>query len=126
MNANQDVLPKDKVRRICICDADCSESVDSSNLAGRSRRPGFKARFPTGFKATWITTNPVDVLNLVGRVRPPAFKARISHRIQSGMDCNESSGRFESCGKSSASGIQGEDFPPDSKRHGLQRIQWTF
>src|ERR671922_249858 len=74
--------------------------VDVLNLVGRVRPWDSRRGFPTGFKAAWITTNPVDVLNLVGRVRPPAFKARISHRIQSDMDCNESGGRFESCGSS--------------------------
>src|SRR5919108_437990 len=113
MNANQDVLPKDKVRRICICDADCSESVDSSNLAGRSRRPGFKARFPTGFKATWITTNPVDVLNLVGRVRPWDSRRGFPTGFKATWIATNPVDVLNLVG-SSASGIQGEDFPPDS------------
>src|SRR6266545_4129943 len=130
------------------------ESCGKDFCAQVSRR-----RFPTGFKATWITENPVDVSNLVGKISAPrfqgggfppdskrhglqrilwtfrilwerflrpGFKAEVSHRIQSDRDYSESCGRFESCGKLLAPRSRGENFPPDSKRHGLQRILWTF
>src|SRR6266545_4129941 len=45
------------------------ESCGKDFCAQVSRR-----RFPTGFKATWITDNPVDVSNLVGKISAPRFQ----------------------------------------------------
>src|SRR6266542_3764890 len=36
----------------------------------------------------------------------------------------KSGGRFESCGKTSAARIYGEDVPADSKRHGVAAVLW--
>src|SRR6266540_4348110 len=90
--------------------------VDVSNPVGSSRRPGFTAGFPTGFKATWIPARQgrdrVNSLCCNWRMnvrirrqitaqdrilRRPGGKERKEH--------SESCGRFESCAKLAASAI---------------------
>src|SRR6266536_804369 len=92
--------------------------VDVSNPVGSSRRPGFTAGFPTGFKATWIPARQgrdrVNSLCCNWRLnvpirRPITAQDRILRR-PGGKERKEHSGscgRFESCGKLAASGIHG-------------------
>ncbi len=90
--------------------------VDVSNLLGRFRRPGFKAAFPTGFKATWITARQghnESILRWVASWRLNVASRQLvgaQDRILCRLNRNahsESSGRFESFGKIPAPRIQG-------------------